>query len=156
MRQHAGLRLLGEPAADRFDLFAFALQLPNRRRRAVENGDGIAALLAVAIHIRHFRPEQPIRLHADLVGGAIVDAQRAGSAANIHAKGFPGERLLEDALAEVAGEKQAFGRSAPERGEESQVRDGDVLRLVNDREVEWRILALGDRGRQRREQTRRG
>ena len=47
----------------------------------------------------------------------------------------------------------AFGRLCAERGEESQVSDAEILRLVDDREIEWRILALGDRVRQRREQA---
>ncbi len=96
-------------SADVADLVLLGLERPNRRRRAVEHGDGVAAVLAVAVHIGHLRPEQPVRLHADLVGGAVVDAQGAGAAADVHAEGLPGERLLEDALAEVAGEEQRVG-----------------------------------------------
>ena len=112
------------------------LQEPNRRRRAVEHGNGIAAVLAVAVHIRHDRPEQPVGLHADLVGGAVVDAQGARAAANIHAERLPRERLLEDALAEVAGEEERVGAASAQGGKEPQVGDADVLRLVHDRKVE--------------------
>ena len=45
--------------------------------------------------------------------------------------------------------KSALGRPPPKRGEEAKMGDADVLRLVHDREVERRLLALRDRGRQR-------
>jgi hypothetical protein len=44
-------------------------------------------------------------LLADLVRRAVVDAQGAGAPANVHAEGFPGEWLLEDALAKVTGKE---------------------------------------------------
>ena len=81
----------------------------NRRRRAVEHGNRVAPVLAVAVHVGHLRAEQAVRLHADLVGGAVVDAQGARAAADVHAEGLPGERLLEDALPEVAGEEERVG-----------------------------------------------
>jgi hypothetical protein len=40
-------------------------------------------------------------LAADLVGGAVVDAQGARAAADVHADLGPGEWLLEDALAQI-------------------------------------------------------
>ena len=100
--------------------------------------------------------EQAVRLRADLVGGAIVDAQGARAAADVHAERLPRERLLEDALAEVAGEEQSVGPPAAQRGEEPKVGDADVLRLVHDREVEHHLLGLRDRRRERGEQLRVG
>jgi hypothetical protein len=64
-----------------------------------------------------------------------------GAAADVDAERLPGERLLEDALAEVAGEEQAVGSGA-QRGEEAQLGDADVLRLVDDGEVEGRAVGL--------------
>ena len=75
------------------------------RPRAVEHGDRIAPVLAVAVHVRHLGPEQSISLHADLVRGAVVDAQRVGPAPNIDAKRPPRERLLKDPLAEIASKE---------------------------------------------------
>ena len=96
----------------------------------------------VAVHVSNFRSEEPVRLHVDLMGSAVIHAQRARSAANVHAQGFPGEGLLEDSLAEVSGEEQSVWATGAERGEEPQVGDGEVLRLVGDYEVEWEFLLL--------------
>ena len=84
------------------------------------------------------------------MGGAVVDAQGARAAANVHAQRFPGEGLLEDPLAEVAGEEQGVGTIPAQGGEEPQLGDADVLRLVHDREVEGRFLLLGQCERQTR------
>ena len=146
--QHACLCVFRDPVADRRDLLVFALERVNRRRRAVEDRNRIAPVLAVAIHVGHDRAEQTVRLRADLVGGAIVDAQGARAPADVDAEGLPGEGLLEDALAEVAGEKESVGSTAAQGGEEPEMGDADVLRLVHDREVEDHLLALRDRGRQ--------
>ena len=75
-------------------------------------------VLGVAVHIGHLRAEQAVGLRADLVRGAVVDAQGARAAADVDAERLPGERLLEDALAEVAGEEEArwaVRRRAPPR-----------------------------------------
>jgi hypothetical protein len=61
---------------------------------------------------------------------------------------LPRERLLEDPLAQVAGEEQAFGRSR-QRSQEAQVRDADILRLVDHDIVERGVLALRQVGGQR-------
>ena len=53
--------------------------------------------------------EQEVGLRSDLVRGTVVDPQRAGTAANVNAERLPGERLLEDPLAQVAGEEEAIG-----------------------------------------------
>ena len=82
------------------------------------------------------------------MGGAVIDAQGARAPPDVHAKGLPGEWLLEDALAEVAGEKERVGPTVPQGGKEPKMGDADVLRLVHDREVEHHLLGLRDRGRQ--------
>ena len=73
------------------------LALPHHRHRAVEHGDGSAPHFHVAVHVRHFRTQQAIGLHSDLVGGPVVDAQGMGPLADIDPYRPPGERLL-DAL----------------------------------------------------------
>ena len=59
--------LLGQPVSDRFDFFGFGFQHSDRWRRAVENGDGIAAIFGVAVYVGDFRAEQSIGLRANLV-----------------------------------------------------------------------------------------
>ena len=112
------------------------------RPRAVEHGDRIAPVLAVAIHVGHDRAEQTIRLRTDLMGSAVIDAQGAGASPDIHAEGLPGEGLLEDALAQVAREKEGIGATSAQGGKEPEMGDANVLRLVDDREVEKHVLAL--------------
>jgi hypothetical protein len=58
---------------------------------------------------------------------------------------------LEDALPEVAREEEGVGTTSTQCGKE-QMGDADVLRLVDDREVEDDILALRDRNGQGTEQ----
>src|SRR3989344_6238525 len=86
--QHAGLCSFHNPVADSLDLLAFALKRANRRRRTVEHGNRIAPVLAVTIHVGHNRAEQTVRLRADLVGGAVIDAQVARTPPDVHAKGL--------------------------------------------------------------------
>jgi hypothetical protein len=66
-----------------------ARQLPVRHRLGLDPG-ALTALTLVAVP-----------LVADLVGGAVVDAQGARAAADVHADLGPGEGLLEDVLAEI-------------------------------------------------------
>ena len=87
----------------------------DRRRRAVEHRDRVAPVLAVAVDVGDLGAEQAVGLLPDLVRGAVVDAQRARAAADVDAERLPGERLLEDALAEVAGEEQARSAGLPPR-----------------------------------------
>ena len=71
--------------------------------RSVEDGNRAAPVLHVAVHVAGLGIEQLIGLAADLVGGAVVDAQRARAAADVYADLGPGEGLLDDALAEIPG-----------------------------------------------------
>src|SRR5439155_23339518 len=88
-----------------------------------------------------------VGLHADLVRGSVIDAEGAGSSANIDPQRFPGEGLLKDPLAEVPSKKESVRTIRAEGSEEPQVRNAEVLRLIHDREVERRMLAPGhDRG----------
>ena len=52
--------------------------------------------------------EDSVGLHPNLVRGAIVDAQCSGASANINAERPPREGLLENALAEIASEKEGL------------------------------------------------
>jgi hypothetical protein len=58
------------------------------------------------------------------------------------------KRLLEDPLAEIAGKKQSVGPIGAQGGKEPEVGGTDVLRLVNNREVEHHLFGLRDRGAQ--------
>ena len=92
----------------------------------------MSSFLSVTVDIREFRTEQSIGLFANLVRSPVVHTQGLRSAANVHAERLPGERLLEDALAEVAGKEESVGPSTGERREEAQLRDADVLRFDDD------------------------
>jgi len=73
MRQHAGLGVLGQPIGDCFGFVRLGRQYKNRRRWTVENGNGVATVLAVAVNVSDFRAEQSVGLSADLVRRAVVD-----------------------------------------------------------------------------------
>ena len=109
--------------------------------RAVEDRDGVAAGFGDAIHICHFGAEQFIGLHADLVRGAVVDAQCFRAATHIHAQRLPGEGLLEDALTQVPGEEQAVGTVASQRCQQFQLRNVDILGFVHHDEIKGCTLA---------------
>jgi hypothetical protein len=53
---------------------------------------------------------------------------------------------LEDALPEVASEKESVWTPSSQGGEEPDMGDADILRLVHDSEVEDQVLIFGDRG----------
>ncbi len=102
---------------------------------AVEDGDGAAAILGVAVDVGDDGWEEAVGLTTDLVGGSVVDAEDVGAAADVNAERFPGKGGLEDALAEVAGEEEAVGLDAGEGGEEAELGDADVLGFVDDGEI---------------------
>jgi len=66
------------------------------------------------------------------VGRAVVDAQRRRATADIDAQRFPGKRLLEDPLADVACEEERVRTPRTERREETQLSDTYVLALIDD------------------------
>ena len=148
VRHHARFRAFGNPIADKRRFLALALERANLGRRAVENGNRIAPILAVAIHVGHDRAQKAVRLRADLMGSAIIDAQGARASADIDAQSLPRERLLEDALPEIAGEKERVGATSPQGGKEPDMGDADILRLVHDREIEDGLLGFRYRGGQ--------
>jgi len=47
------LDLVRDPVADRLTLLAFARERADRRRRAIEHGNGIAPGLGVAVDVRY-------------------------------------------------------------------------------------------------------
>jgi hypothetical protein len=51
-----------------------------------------------------------------------------GASADIDAERLPGERLLKDALPEIAGEEERVGTTGAERREKAQFGDPDILR----------------------------
>src|SRR5437879_305609 len=82
------------------------------------------------------------------MGGTIIDAQGARSTSDIDTKGFPRERLLEDALTEVGCEKESVGRPCPSRlpnGPPRQPPHGGLpqLSMDDDGSVPWGTPAQG-------------
>jgi hypothetical protein len=66
-----------------------------------------------------------------MVRGAVVDLERGRAAADVDAKALPRERLLEDALAEIAGEEQRVRPVGRYRRQKPQLRHPEILRLVD-------------------------
>src|SRR6266481_1096214 len=106
MGQDPSLCLFSNPVADHRDLRTFTLQRVNHRWWPVEYGNRVVPVLAIAIHVGYDRGEEAVRLGADLVGGAVVDPQGARATSDVHADGFPRERLLEDTLTQIASEEK--------------------------------------------------
>lgn len=61
----------------------------NLRRWAVEDGNRMAAIFAVAVCVGNLRPEQSVGLFADLMGRAVIHAKRLGPAADIYSERPP-------------------------------------------------------------------
>ena len=88
-----------EPLADGVVFLYFGWENPDLGCGAVEDRNSIASDFNIAVGVGNFGAQQPVGQSPDLMRGAVVDAQGAGSAANIDAQGLPRERLLEDPLA---------------------------------------------------------
>ena len=91
--------------------------------------------------------EQAVCALADLVRRPVVDVQVPRPTADVDAERPPGERLLEDALPEVAGKEQRVRAILGERGEEPEMGDAHVLRLVDDDEVIGPSRSVSDAAR---------
>ena len=74
------------------------------------------------------------------MGSPVVDGEGQGSSAHVHAKRAPGERRLEDSLSEIAGEEQAIRPVLAEGSEKAERRYVNILRLVDDAEIERRTI----------------
>ena len=70
---------------------------------------------------------------------------------HIHAQGYPRERLLEDALTEVASEEKRIGPMLAEPREEPEMGHAEILRLINHGEVKCWMSAFRNGCRQLRE-----
>ena len=77
LRRHALTDPRLHPLRDGHRLLLDRVEDGDGRLGAVEGGDGAAAHVRVAVHVAHLRREQPVGLAANLVRGAVVDAQRA-------------------------------------------------------------------------------
>jgi hypothetical protein len=84
--------------------------------------------------------EQAVRLGADLVGGAVVELQGAGTAPDIDAQGQPGEGGLKDALPQVTGEEEPVGTLGAQGGQKPQLGHADILGLVHQHKLIGRRL----------------
>ena len=120
------------------------IEHPDIRIWPIEHGNRAAAVINIAVHIHDFRPEQTVCLHSNLVGGAIVNAQRLRSAADVNTQRLPGERGLENALPQIASEKETIGPVTAQCRQKSQLCDTDVLRLIDHDKLERRMTALAD------------
>src|SRR5581483_5585164 len=83
-------------------------------------------------------------MHPYLVRSPIVDPQGERSPSHIEPKGLPRERLLEDALAEIARKEEAIRFATRQRPEKSRLGDAEVLGLVYNCVVERRRTAGGE------------
>ena len=108
---------IAEPLAARLAFFIRAFQNTNFRCRPVEHGNRAGAFFRYSVYIGEFGTQQAVSLGADLMGGSIIDVQRPGASTNIDAERFPGKRLLEYTLTEIAGEEEAVRSSGSKRGE---------------------------------------
>src|SRR5262249_32422731 len=146
MWKDAGLYLFANPAAYRLDLLAFVFERANCRWWPVEYGNRVVPVFAVSIHVRYDRGEETVRLRADLVGDAVVNAQGARASPDVYTDGFPRERLLEDTLTQIASEEEGVWPISTQSGQEPEVGRADILRLIDDRVVEQHIPVLRDPG----------
>ena len=64
-----------QPFRDDGTLLIGRAEDPDDGLGAVEHGDGSAAPIGVAVHIRGFARQESVRLPADLMGGSVVDLQ---------------------------------------------------------------------------------
>src|SRR6516165_4553836 len=123
---------------------------------AIEDRDCAAAALAIAVDIGEFRRQEPVGMAANLMRRSVIDAQRIGPAANIDAERFPGEWLLKYPLPEIAGQEQPIGARRSDGGQKAQLGDPDILRLIDDSEIEDPLAAADDLVRQPAEHIRPG
>ena len=110
----------------------------------VEGADGVVSRFHIPVGVGDFGAEEPVGMGADLVRGAIVDPEGSRAASNVHAKRLPREGLLEDALPDISCEEEGGGAVAAERGEESQLRDTQVVGFINDRMLKRRPGGMGE------------
>ena len=108
----------------------------------VEHRDCAFPFLQVAVNVGDFGVQETVCLCPDLVRSAVVYPQGLGTAPNINTELFPGKRLLEDALAQVAREKESVGTATGDGSQESQLGDAHVLGLVHHNEVEGRVASF--------------
>ena len=85
-----------------------------------------------AVHIAGFGIEQLVGLLADLLGGAVVDAQGAGAAADVDAAAAEHHGFAVDALVGITNDEQIVGvgiaDECPEKFEAGGIK---VLPLIN-------------------------
>ena len=122
----------------------------------VEGADGVVSRFHIPVGVGDFRAEEPVGMGADLVRGAVVDPEGSRAASNVYTERLPGEGLLKDALPDISCEEEGGGAVAAERGEESQLRDTQVLGFINDRMLKRRLGGLGDMFRKPSEDCRLG
>src|SRR3954467_653090 len=141
MRLYTVRDTLGDPTPDRLGLFILVGDNGNGRRRSVEYRNRATPILIIPVDIDHGAWQQPVSLGPYLMRGTVIDPQHLRSTAYIDAERTPGERLLEDALTEIAGEEKAVGTPCAKRGEKPQFGDPDILRLVDNDEIKRRFAA---------------
>jgi hypothetical protein len=71
-----------QPSADRVVFLFPTFERPSHRGGSIKHGNGAPALLCIAVYVCHLRPEQPVRLRADLMRCPVVDVQCARTAAD--------------------------------------------------------------------------
>src|SRR5271168_2395505 len=77
---------------------------------------------------------------------SVIDPQRVGPPTHIDAERSPRERLLKNALSEIASEKQSVRAFGSERRQKSQFGDSDILRLVHHDKIKRRFAPVAQIG----------
>src|SRR5208282_3305611 len=105
MRCEPRLQEILEPSANGFDLVRFRGKNTDDWRGSIKDRNCVGSIIDIAVGISHLGSEQTVGLHADLMRRPVIHTQGSGAPANIDPERFPRERLLKDALTEVAGKE---------------------------------------------------
>src|SRR5690606_23851382 len=116
-----------KPLRDTINLCLFVRRNGDDGRGSVEDGDGAAPALHLAVRIRYLVDEQPVSVGPNLMGRAIVYPQRLGAPANVNPQCQPGEWMLKDALARVAGKEQPVRPRSPQGRQKAQFGYAHIL-----------------------------
>jgi len=143
VEQHPVLTMRFKPLTYRANFGIGIFQHPNIGRWPVKDGNGMAPIFHIPVHVRHFRTQQTIRLSPDLMRGAVVDPQSPGPAANIHAQRLPGKGGLKYPLTRITGKKEAVGSLTAYCRQKPQLGHTDILGLIHHGKIKRRVATFG-------------
>ena len=137
-----------EPAADKFRFGFEVVQQSDFRNGTIEDRHRATTTFLYAIQIRNRRRKQAVCRCPDLMRSAIIYPQRMAAPPNVEAQLRPAEGETEYALPDIAGKKEGIVSPVAHRCEEADLRDGEILRFVDDNMFEWNCAAILDPPRQ--------